>query len=61
MLEHEYPNDSDTPGVRRLRHLSGTASGTLDTTGSNAFDVTWDNATGMEVDWTCNHLLVTRY
>ena len=29
--------------------------------GSNAFDVTWDNATGLEVDWTCNHLLVTRY
>lgn len=61
ILEYEYPNDSDTPGVRRLRHLSGTASGTLDTTGSNAFDVTWDNATGLEVDWTCNHLLVTRY
>jgi hypothetical protein len=61
MLEYEYPNDADTPGVRRLRHLSGTASGTLDTTGSNAFDVTWDNATGLEVDWTCNHLLVTRY
>lgn len=61
LLEYEYPNDADTPGVRRLRHLSGTASGTLDTTGSNAFDVTWDNATGLEVDWTCNHLLVTRY
>ena len=61
LLEYEYPNDADTPGVRRLRHLSGTASGTLDTTGANAFNVTWDNATGLEVDWTCNHLLVTRY
>jgi hypothetical protein len=61
MMEYEYPNDADTPGVRRLRHLSGTASGTLDTTGANVFDITWDNATGLEVDWTCNHLLVTRY
>jgi hypothetical protein len=61
LMEYEYPNDADTPGVRRLRHLTGTASGTLDTTGSNVFNITWDNATGLEVDWTCNHLLVTRY
>lgn len=61
MLEYEYPSDADTPGVRRLRHLTGTASGTLDTTASNTFNLTWDNATGLEVNWTCNHLLVTRY
>jgi hypothetical protein len=61
MLEYEYPSDADTPGVRRLRHLTGTASGTLDTTASNAFNLTWDNATGLEVNWACNHLLVTRY
>ena len=27
----------------------------------HAIGLTWDNATGLEVDWTCNHLLVTRY
>lgn len=64
VLEYEYPNDADATipdQIRRLRHVVGVASGTLDTTASNAFNLTWDNEASNEVDWTCNHLLVTRY
>jgi hypothetical protein len=64
VLEFEYPNDSDsqTPvRIRRLTHVPGTVSGALDTTTSNVVDLTWDNASGGEMDMTCRQAILTRY
>jgi len=52
----EYP----TMGFRPLFIELASNSGTLNTTGGVAVDVTWHNAqTNMEMDVTCNHALVT--
>lgn len=58
-ITYEYNTVSGTTPTPLM--LQGVVSGTLDTTVSNAVDVTLDNATGGELTMSCRHALVTRY
>lgn len=62
-LKHKYPNDGDNIALGitgRQLVLKGSTSGTLDTTGSNVVDVTWDNNTGQAMDVTCQHCVLMK-
>lgn len=58
LLEHEYPAQGDSNTVRRLRAFPGVSAGTVDTTGSNVVDLTWDNESGGEWTVTCKQAVL---